>query len=156
MQCGGAKMMSKGGKVSPVKKMQKGGSSGCPLGQCPKQDHNGETICVKCPGVVAGLVTTIGGSSAIIGKMIGDSIKKGKEVTAIKRANPGMKRKKAREIYFKQQDEKLAAAGKKPEQKGIGGAKYKSGGIAKQKIVGMPGYNARTDTMKMGGFKDLS
>jgi len=29
--------------------------------------------------------------------------------------------------------------------------KYQKGGIAKQEIVGMPGYNARTDTMKKGG-----
>jgi hypothetical protein len=29
--------------------------------------------------------------------------------------------------------------------------KYQKGGIAKQEIVGMPGYNARTDTMKSGG-----
>jgi hypothetical protein len=42
------------------------------------------------------------------------------------------------------------------EPKKNGGAKYKTGGIAKQKIVAFPGYNARTDTMKMGGFKDLS
>ena len=42
------------------------------------------------------------------------------------------------------------------KKKKVGGAKYKSGGIAKQKIVAFPGYNARTDTMKMGGFKDLS
>ena len=33
--------------------------------------------------------------------------------------------------------------------------KLKSGGIAEQKIVAFPGYNARTDTMKMGGSASL-
>ena len=112
--------------------MKTGGFGKCPAGECPKQDNNtGKTICVPCPGVVAGLATSIGGASAVIGKMIGDGIKRGKAVTAIKKANPGMKRKDARAKYYKEQDEKAAASGKKPVKEST--TPFKKGGYIKAK-----------------------
>jgi hypothetical protein len=108
--CGG-KMMSKGGKVSPVKKMQNGGA-------------------LKPLGAKIGVGTNIAGALGMGIKAISDAVKAKKE------------KKKA---LTEKNTESVT------ETKKRGGAKYQKGGIAKQTIVGMPGYNARTDTMKKGG-----
>jgi hypothetical protein len=106
--------MKKISKPAAIKKMKAGGARKCPFGQCAKTDNNtGDIVCVPCPGVVGGIATSVGGSLAILSKMAKDGIKKGKEVTAIKKANPNMTRKEARKTYIKQQDEKANAAGKK-------------------------------------------
>jgi hypothetical protein len=51
----------------------------------------------------------------------------------------------------------MSGCGGKMMSKGgkVAPKKLKSGGIAKQTIVAFPGYNARTDTMKMGGTASL-
>jgi hypothetical protein len=51
----------------------------------------------------------------------------------------------------------MSGCGGKMMSKGgkVAPKKLKSGGIAKQTIVAFPGYNARTDTMKMGGAASL-
>jgi len=124
--CGGK--MSKGGKVTPVKKMKSGGSSG----PCPKGYHLEDGICTEnmfhTLSSKIGVGTTVGGMIGVGAKAISDAIKAKKE------------RKKAQ-----------AETKSTEEVKRKGGAKYKTGGIAKQTIVAFPGYNARTDTMKKGG-----
>lgn len=119
--------------VKTIKKMKAGGASfgGCGKGQCPKYVGGERQGCEPCPGVVAGITTALTGAAGVIGKMTADAIKRRKEVTDIKKANPGMKRKDAREKYIKQQDEKLAAAGKKPVQEST--TPFKKGGYIKSK-----------------------
>jgi hypothetical protein len=89
----------------------------------------------------AGILTSLTGIGAGVGKMVADAGKKRKAVSAIKKSNPGMTRKEARKKLNEPTEEKQLGGAKKKYQKG--------GGI--QQIVGMPGYNARTDTMKKGG-----
>ena len=124
--CGG-KMMSKGGKVAPVKKMKSGGNP-CPKGY--KMNHMGicEETMLSSLSAKLGIGTILGGMTGIGAKRIADAVKEKKE------------KKKA-------QAEKKSTE----EIKKKGDAKYQKGGIAKQTIVGMPGYNARTDSMKRGG-----
>jgi hypothetical protein len=135
--CGG-KMMSKGGKVTPLKKKKVGGASeskGCPPGYywsvqgCQKKDSS-----YKEPFSSTG--AKIGVGIPLVG-MIGAG------VSAISKAIKAKKEKK------KALTEKNTTPVE--ESKKRGGAKYKTGGIAKQTIVAFPGYNARTDTMKKGG-----
>jgi hypothetical protein len=135
--CGSGKMMSKGGKVAPVKikKMSNGGNSN----PCEKGYHLNEAgICTE--NMFHSLGSKIG--VGVIGSgMVGvatDALVKG-----IKRFNEKSKAKKAAKV--------TPPTTTTTEEKRRGGAKYKSGGIAKQTIVAFPGYNARTDTMKKGG-----
>jgi hypothetical protein len=145
--CGGK--MKDGGKVTAIKKMMSGGvSKGCPPGQYwSVQGCQDKTNKYKPPfssaGAKAGIITGLTGIGAGIGKMASDFSKKRKAVSAIKKSNPGMTRKEARNKLNEPVEEKTLGGTKKKYQKG--------GGI--QQIVGMPGYNATTRpiTMKKGG-----
>jgi hypothetical protein len=129
MQCGGA-----------TKKMKTGGAKGkCPFGQC-WDDIN--EVCNPCPSSTYGTIGAVTGALAVGSKMIGSAIKKGQA-----------KRQAKKEIK-KSVDNAVSTAKKSSIMKN-GGTKYKTGGIAKQTIVAFPGYNARTDTMKMGGTTSL-
>lgn len=119
----GCGKMKSGGKVTAVKKMAKGGSAGCPPGQCPKYVGGKKEGCGPCKaGLIGGLAASIGGSATVAGKMISDAIKAKKA------------KKKEKE------------AAKNSEEKRRGGAtkKYQMGGST---IVGMPKYsnNPRSD-----------
>ena len=134
--CGG-KMMSKGGKVTPLKKKKVGGASeskGCP----PGYYWTVQGCQQKGPGYKGPLSST--GAKIGVGIPLAGMI--GAGVTAISDAIKAKKEKK------KALTEKNTPV---QEPKKNGGAKYKTGGIAKQTIVAFPGYNARTDTMKKGG-----
>lgn len=134
--CGG-KMMSKGGKVAPVKikKMSTGGSSNpCPKGYHVNEAGGCSENMFHTLGSKIGLGIPLTGAAAIAT----DAIVKG-----IKKFNEKRKTKKAAKVASKTTTT--------TEEKRRGGAMYKSGGIAKQTIVAFPGYNARTDTMKKGG-----
>jgi hypothetical protein len=127
MQCGGS-----------TKKMKTGGTA--KKGLCPDGYYWTVQGCEKkMPGHKGPFSST--GSKIGVGIPLAGMI--GAGVSAISKAIKNKKAKKKEE----------AAAKPTEETKKRGGAKYQRGGIAKQEIVGMPGYNARTDTMKMGGAK---
>jgi hypothetical protein len=94
--------------IKPVGKMKAGGSAGpCSAkGLCPEYSGSKKTgKCIPCSAGVYGGIA--GSAAAIIGtgvKMVKDKLKNAKEITKIKKANPGMKRKDAREAYKKQNE----------------------------------------------------
>lgn len=137
--CGGK--MKKGGKVTGVKKMAKGGSSG----PCPKGYHmNHMGICEE--NILHTLSSKIGvgvtgaGIAGLGIKKIADAVKKGKAIKEIKKANPAMTTKEARK--------KLASKDTEEKRKGGSVKKYAAGGST---IVGMPQYsnNPRTYSGRM-------
>ena len=145
--CGGGKVMSNGGKVTPLKKKKVGGASeskGCP----PGYYWSVQGCQQKAPGYKGPLSSL--GAKLGVGIPLAGMLAAGTTavVKGVKKFNEKRKLKKAAKV--------TPSTTTTTEQKRRGGAKYKSGGIAEQKIVAFPGYNARTDTMKMGGFKDLS
>jgi hypothetical protein len=110
-------------KGGPVGKMVKGGSAGCPPGQCAKYVGGKREGCEPCKaGVIAGITAGVSGALGVTGKMISDAVKAKKA------------KKKEKEVA------------KNSEEKRRGGAtrKYQMGGST---IVGMPKYsnNPRSD-----------
>lgn len=125
--------------MSGCGKMSKGGKVASKVTPVKKMSNGGIfKDALKPLGAKIGIGTNIAGMIGMGVKKIVDTVKEKQE-----------KKKKSKQVIT----EKNAST---EDVKRRGGAKYKSGGIAKQKIVAFPGYNARTDTMKMGGFKDLS
>jgi hypothetical protein len=130
----GCGKMKDGGKVAAVKKMAKGGSAGCPPGQCAKYVGGKREGCEPCKaGVIAGITAGVSGALGVAGKMISDAVKAKKA------------KKKEKE------------AAKNSEEKRRGGAtkKYQMGG-ATLPMMGMPMYssNPRSEQgriLKKGG-----
>jgi hypothetical protein len=143
----GCGKMKVGGKVTAVKKMAKSGPGECPPGKCPISVGGKKVGCGPCgAGLIAGLVSSIGGSAAVAGKMIADASKKRKAVSEIKKANPGITRKEARKKLNEPTEEKKLGGAKK---------KYAMGG-ATLPMMGMPMYssNPRSEQgriLKKGG-----
>lgn len=137
----GCGKMKDGGKVTAVKKMAKGGSAGCPPGQCPKYVGGKREGCKPCSGgIIAGITAGISGIAGVAGKMISDAAKKRKAIKELKKSNPAMTTKEARQ--------KLASKDTEEKRKGGATKKYQAGGST---IVGMPQYsnNPRTYSGRM-------
>lgn len=147
----GCGKMKDGGKVAAVKKMKSGGSSGpCPgVNKC----WDGKK-CINCTSAVAGLATSISGVASVAGKIISDFSKKRKAIKEIKKSNPAMTTKEARQ--------QLASKGNEEKKRGGSVKKYavggntggyapaqKGGDNVKMGIYGIPNAG-RTDSL---GFK---
>ena len=137
----GCGKMKEGGKVAAVKKMAKGGSAGCPPGQCAKYVGGKREGCEPCKaGVIAGLAASIGGSAAVAGKIITDAIKAKKA------------KKKEKEIAKNSEEKRRGGLVKKYAAGGNTGGyapAQKGGDNTKMGIYGIPNAG-RTDSL---GFK---
>jgi hypothetical protein len=137
----GCGKMKDGGKVTAVKKMAKGGSAECPPGQCPKYVGGKREGCKPCSGgIIAGITAGISGIAGVAGKMISDATKKRKAIKELKKSNPAMTTKEAKQ--------KLASKDTEEKKKGGSVKKYQAGGST---ILGMPQYgnNPRTYSGRM-------
>jgi hypothetical protein len=152
----GCGKMKKGGKVTGVKKMAKGGSS---KGSCPKGYHmTAMGICeeniLHTLSSKIGLGVTGAGIAGLGIKKIADAVKKGKAIKELKKSNPAMTTKEARK--------QLASNATEEKRKGGSVKKYAAGGNTggyapaqkggdntKMGIYGIPNAG-RTDSL---GFK---
>ena len=137
----GCGKMKEGGKVAAVKKMAKGGSAGCPPGQCAKYVGGKREGCEPCKaGVIAGITAGVSGALGVAGKMISDAVKAKKA------------KKKEKEIAKNSEEKRKGGSVKKYAVGGNTGGyapAQKGGDNTKMGIYGIPNAG-RTDSL---GFK---
>jgi hypothetical protein len=137
----GCGKMKDGGKVTAVKKMAKGGSTGCPPGQCAKYVGGKREGCEPCKaGVIAGITAGVSGALGVAGKMISDAVKAKKA------------KKKEKEIAKNSEEKRKGGSVKKYAVGGNTGGyapAQKGGDNTKMGIYGIPNAG-RTDSL---GFK---
>ena len=137
----GCGKMKDGGKVTAVKKMAKGGSTGCPPGQCAKYVGGKREGCEPCKaGVIAGITAGVSGALGVTGKMISDAVKAKKA------------KKKEKEIAKNSEEKRKGGSVKKYAVGGNTGGyapAQKGGDNTKMGIYGIPNAG-RTDSL---GFK---
>ena len=137
----GCGKMKDGGKVAAVKKMAKGGSAGCPPGQCAKYVGGKREGCEPCKaGIIAGITAGVSGALGVTGKMISDAVKAKKA------------KKKEKEIAKNSEEKRKGGSVKKYAVGGNTGGyapAQKGGDNTKMGIYGIPNAG-RTDSL---GFK---